>query len=54
VIHRSSIDRPEIALGWLRRPKVRALLTELAAGQCRPASSCWTWSCTARRQPVGW
>jgi hypothetical protein len=26
-------ERPEIALGWLRRPKVRALLTELAAGQ---------------------
>ncbi|MFI5065484.1 MAG: hypothetical protein ACHP9Z_16120 [Streptosporangiales bacterium] len=29
----AGIDRPEIALGWLRRPKVRALLTELAAGQ---------------------
>lgn len=29
----AGIDRPENALGWLRRPKVRALLTELAAGQ---------------------
>jgi len=26
-------ERPEIALGWLRRPKVRALPAELAAGQ---------------------
>jgi len=29
----AGIERPENALGWLRRPKVRALLTELAAGQ---------------------
>ncbi len=29
----AGIDRPETALGWLRRPGVRALLTELAAGQ---------------------
>jgi hypothetical protein len=29
----ADLRRPEIALGWLRRPKVRALLTELAAGQ---------------------
>ena len=29
----AGIERPEIALGWLRRPKVRALLTQLAAGQ---------------------
>jgi hypothetical protein len=32
----AGIERPEIALGWLRRPKVRALLTELAAGQSPP------------------
>jgi hypothetical protein len=30
----AGIGQPENALGWLRRPKVRALLTELAAGQC--------------------
>jgi hypothetical protein len=29
----AGIERPEIALGWLRRPKVQALLAELAAGQ---------------------
>jgi hypothetical protein len=30
----AGIGQPGNALGWLRRPKVRALLTELAAGQC--------------------
>lgn len=29
----AGIERPEVALDWLRRPPVRALLTELAAGQ---------------------
>ncbi len=29
----ASIQRPETALGWLRRPKVRALLSGLAAGE---------------------
>ena len=29
----AGIGRPENALGWLRRPQVRALLAELAAGQ---------------------
>ena len=29
----AAIERPEAALGWLRRPKVSALLAGLTAGQ---------------------
>lgn len=29
----AEVERPEAALGWLRRPKVKALLAELAGGQ---------------------